>query len=40
MIRELQKSAEPVNDNLKNLTHSGGGSKEQYSKIWSKNKWE
>ena len=37
MIRELQKSAEPVNDNLKNLTHSGGGSTEQYSKIWRKN---
>ena len=40
LVEQIEKPAEPVNDNLKNLTHSGGGSKEQYGKIWRKNKWE
>ncbi|HFC8547592.1 TPA: hypothetical protein ACFRG8_001730 [Neisseria lactamica] len=35
----LKKIAQK-SDLLKNPTPSGGGSKEQYSKIWSKNKWE
>jgi len=40
LVEQIAKPAEPVNGNLKNPNPQRGRSKEQYSKIWRKNKWD